>query len=320
MDLTTILDDLIREFGKIPTRLTDIVMAFVPLFMMIEVVYQLGWREKYTDTLSVIKDNLKLYCWVYWVIINYTEIRDAMNSSVIWLANKATGMPTKDVSSLPSAILGNGYNELQKLWDMMTGLSFETIGYFFLWVVGIIILALFAIQIFLAYLEYALVVNIAIIFLPLSIWAKTSDWGNKVYPIMFSQNMKIFTLTVVTNFTVLYLNKVLNVTGFFSAISYIASLAGLVYINYKVPEMVGGMFSGTPATGGANPATVGAVTGAMAGAITGGIAGGAGALQNGINNLKNKMWSNLKSGASNKGNTATDVLTNNTLQLPNSKE
>lgn len=320
MDLTTILDDLIREFGEIPIRLTDVVIAFIPIFMMIEVVYQLGWREKYTNTLSVIKDNLKLYCWVSWVIINYTEIRDAMNSSVIWLANKATGMPTKDVSSLPSAILKNGYVELAKFWDMMTGLSFETIGYFLLWVLGIIILALFSIQIFLAYLEYALVVNIAIIFLPLSIWTKTSDWGNKVYPIIFSQNMKIFTLTVVTNFTVLYLNKVLNVTDFLSGISYVTSLAGLVYINYKVPEMIGGMFSGTPATGGASPATIGAVTGAMAGSLTGAVAGGVGGLQNGINNLKNKMWSNLKSGASNKGNTATDVLTNNTLQLPYNKE
>lgn len=320
MDLTTILDDLIREFGKIPTRLTDVVMAFIPLFMMIEVVYQLGWREKYTDTLSVIKDNLKLYCWVYWVIINYTEIRDAMNSSVIWLANKATGMPTKELSSLPSAILKNGYIELDKLWDMMTGLSFETVGYFLLWVLGIIILALFSIQIFLAYLEYSLVVNIAIIFIPLSLWAKTSDWGNKVYPIMFSQNMKIFTLTVVTNFTILYLNRVLNVTDFLSGISYVASLAGLVYINYKVPEMVGGMFSGTPATGGANPATVGAVAGAMAGGVTGAMAGGAGALQNGINNLKSKMWNNLKSGSSNGGKTATELLTNNVPQLPNNKE
>ena len=42
MDLTTILDELVRELGKIPTRLTDIVIAFIPLFMMIEVVYQLG--------------------------------------------------------------------------------------------------------------------------------------------------------------------------------------------------------------------------------------------------------------------------------------
>lgn len=311
MDLTTILDELVRELGKIPTRLTDVVIAFIPLFMMIEVVYQLGWKEKYTDVLSVIKDNLKLYCWLYFFAINYTEIRDSLNSSMIWLANKATGMSMKDVAGLPSAILGNGYNELQKLWDMMNGISFETIGYFLLWFFGIIILSLFAIQIFLAYLEYALVVNIAIIFLPLSVWAKTSDWGNKVYPIIFSQNIKIFVLTVVTNFTVLYLNKVLEVTGFFSAISYIASLAGLVYINYKVPEMVGGMFSGTPATGGANPVTAGAIAGGIAGAVGGGLGAG-------LKTAGQKVWGAYKNRKSSK--TATETLANNVPQLPSNKE
>lgn len=69
MDLTTILDELVKELGKIPTRLTDVVIAFIPLFMMIEVVYQLGWKEKYTDVLSVIKDNLKLYCWLYFLLL-----------------------------------------------------------------------------------------------------------------------------------------------------------------------------------------------------------------------------------------------------------
>lgn len=308
MDLTTILDELVREFGKIPTRLTDVVMALIPLFMMIEVVYQLGWREKYTDTLSVIKDNLKLYCWVYWVTINYAGIRDAMNSSMIWLANKATGMPTKDIAGLPSAILKNGYMEIDKIWDLMQGISFETLGYFFLWLFGIIILALFAVQIFLAYLEYALIVNIAIIFLPFSIWEKTSEWGNKVYPIIFSQNIKIFTLTVVTNFTVLYLNKVLEVSDFLGGISYVVSLAGLVYINYKVPEMVGGMFSGTPATGGANPATVGAIAGGVAGAVGGKIGAG-------LKSAGRMAWGAYKNRKST--STVTEALGNSVPQLPN---
>ena len=269
MDLTIILDDLLGKFRLASGRLEGISLALLTVFLTYEIITEIVFKKNRTP-LTLLLDNTVKYCFLYFSIINYQEVNQKLNETFIWLAGKASGSNGMDPTSMPSMIIKVGGLELRKLILNMDVFELQTYVNIFFYILGTIVLVFLALQIFITFLEYTVVTSLIIIFIPLNAFSFTKEWGSKVWSTLFSQNVKIFVLTFLTNFIMVYLNEPMGEPNFENAITYIAGLLGLVFLASKTHDVVASIFSGTPSLGGVTPKDVGnaaatGVRGAMAG-------------------------------------------------------
>ncbi len=250
MDLTIILDDLINKFRLASGRLTDISLGLLTIFIAYEIVTEIAIKRN-RKPIMLIFDNIVKYGFLYWFIIDYENLTQKLNESFIWLAGKAAGTSGIDPQSMPSNIILTGYFELKKL--PIKALEPSTYINLFLFGLGIIVIVYLALQIFITFLEYTVVTSLIIIFIPLNAFALTKEWGSKVWSTLFSQNVKIFVLTFLTNFIVMYLDEPMSENSVKGAIIYISGLLGLGFLTSKTHEVVAGIFSGTPSLGAPTP-------------------------------------------------------------------
>lgn len=270
MDLSTVLDDLIIKFSNVPTRLKWTALGLCTTFIMWEIIYQIVFQNN-RKPLGLLMDNIKRYIITYFFILNYETIITKINETFIYFAVKGAGGGNQNITGLPSKIIKKGISETNKILEEMSYVDPKTWVYGFIWLVGILIILYLALQIFLAFLEYSAIMAILIIIIPFSLFSVTKEWGTKVYSIIFSQNIKIFMITFLSYFLLEYLNTTINAEDNFSVISYIGGIAGLSFVLSKASELVGGIFTGTPALGGVS----GSEFKGMAGSAVGGAIGGA---------------------------------------------
>lgn len=325
MDLTTILNELMNKFSLATERLEPIALGILTLMFGLEFVVAIAWRQEDSDPVKILRNKFALWAVLYMMIFMYRRLLVKINESFIWLAGKASGVEMKHPSSMPSAIIENGLEELSKLaspFDILDGSSWLGL---LVYVVGMVIVCYLALEIFIAYLEYALLTSLVIIFIPFNMFEKTRFMGERVFSLVISQNIKIFLLTFLVSFITKYLNEPLKTADVEGGIIYLSGLAGLAFLASKTAGLSTSIIQGTPqlssgldvksfAMGAmaysmgagsiARQAGMGASTGAtdggisgygkggyagsVAGSIYGGIAGGISGAIKGAKNLKNK--------------------------------
>ncbi len=255
MDLTIILDDLINKFRLASGRLTDISLGLLTIFIAYEIVTELAIKRN-KKPIMLIFDNIVKYGFLYWFIIDYQNLTQKLNESFIWLAGKAAGTSGVDPKSMPSDIIWKGLSELQNL--SFKALEPKTYINVLLFIIGALVIIYLALQIFITFLEYTVVTSLIIVFIPLNAFALTKEWGSKVWSALFSQNVKIFVLTFLTNFIMVYLNEPMSDPSVEGALMYISGLLGLGFLASKTHEVVASIFTGTPSLGAPAPMQVAA--------------------------------------------------------------
>ncbi|MGL5204534.1 type IV secretion system protein [Cetobacterium sp.] len=288
MDLTIILDDLMKKFALATERLEPIALGILTLMFGFELLVAIAWRQEDSDPVKILRNKFGMWGGLYLMIFMYRRLLVKINESFIWLASKASGYNEVQPSSMPSIIIKNGLSDLGKLLDSFSPL--ESVSWLKLgcYILGIIIICYLALEIFIVYLEYSLVTSLIIIFIPFCMFEKTRFMGEKVFSLVISQNIKIFILTFLVTFVTKYLAQPFNGTEPVEVIPYIAGLAGLAFLVSKTAGLSASIIQGTPQLSSGldvKSFTAGAIAGAVgAGSIAkqAGIGASAGASQGGI--------------------------------------
>ena len=210
MNLSIILNDLMMKFSLATERLEPIALGILTLMFGLEFVVAIAWRQEDSDPVKILRNKFALWAVLYMMIFMYRRLLVKINESFIWLAGKASGVEMKHPSSMPSAIIENGLEELSKLaspFDILDGSSWLGL---LVYVVGMVIVCYLALEIFIAYLEYALLTSLVIIFIPFNMFEKTRFMVERVFSLVISQNIKIFLLTFLVSFITKYLNEPLK--------------------------------------------------------------------------------------------------------------
>ncbi|ERT66845.1 putative P-type conjugative transfer protein TrbL [Cetobacterium somerae ATCC BAA-474] len=290
MDLTTILNELMNKFSLATERLEPIALGILTLMFGFELLVAIAWRQEESDPVKILRNKFGMWAGLYTMIFMYRRLLVKINESFIWLAGKASGVEIKNPSGMPSAIIGNGFLELEKLRKNIQFSDMSSWLFLVLLIFGIVIVCYLALEIFIVYLEYSLITSLVIIFIPFCMFEKTRFMGERVFSLVISQNIKIFLLTFLISFITKYLNEPLVENTLGGGLMYIAGLAGLAFLASKTSGLSASIIQGTPQlssgldvksfTAGAIAGAVGAGTivkqagiGASAGASQGGISG-----------------------------------------------
>jgi P-type conjugative transfer protein TrbL len=253
MDLTTVMSELELNFIAISKNLRPTALILLVSLLTIEILWSLVKRKPEDEPMNIVFWKLVTYFWLFFAIQNYQEITKQINDTFLQFVDIALGGTVQAVG--PSAIIEDGLSQLQKIWDLVKGFSPKTYLNIIIWAFGAIVLVFMALMIFLAYLEYYLLVNLAIILIPFKMLKFTSFMGDKVFNLIISQNIKIMIVTLIGKFVLQTMTKPLVGTGILingakevtptNAISYVAVLAGMMFLLTKASSMANSFTSGS---------------------------------------------------------------------------
>ena len=250
MDLTTVLNGLMLDFIAISENLKPTALILLVSLLTIEILWSLVKRKPEDEPINIIFWKLVTYFWLFFAIQNYQEITKQINDTFLQFVNIALG-GTGIEKVGPTALIEDGLMQLKKILDLVEGLSPSTYANLIIWAFGAIVLVFMALMIFLAYLEYFLLVNLAIILIPFKMLKFTSFMGDKVFNLIISQNIKIMIITLIGKFVLQMMGKPLvgtgkgNLVGYADSIGYVAVLAGMMFLLTKASSMANSFTSGS---------------------------------------------------------------------------
>ena len=88
--------------------------------------------------------------------------------------------------------------------------------------------------------------GLGVLFIPFIIFSKTRWMGEKVWSIIFTQNLRLFFIIVLYNFFAKYLDKTMVLESFEEILVYIGGLAGIAFMVIKAPQIASGIATGVP--------------------------------------------------------------------------
>ena len=250
MDLTAVLNGLKANFIAISENLRPTALILLVSLLTIEMLWSLIKRKPEDEPINIIFWKLVTYFWLFFAIQNYQEITKQINDTFLQFVNIALGGTALQEIG-PAEIITDGLKELDKILGLIKGMSPSTYAYLIIWMFGAIVVVFMALMIFLAYLEYYLLVNLAIILIPFKMLKFTSFMGDKVFNLIISQNIKIMIITLIGKFTLETMARPLvgtgkgNLVSYADSIGYIAVLAGMMFLLTKASSMANSFTSGS---------------------------------------------------------------------------
>ena len=225
---------------------------------------------------DVIFERLVRWGFLKFIILNWLELIAIFKKFAVVVAKYASGAGQVLVSPEKTWIVYG--TPILNTWE---DLNWMNIGYILVCLVGTIIVAMLVVDLFMAELEFYVLVGFSVILLPFMAWKKTEGVGGKVMGVVGSQVTRLmfmyFFLTIGTNLlpnTGPFSFKALDSLTLFA--KYIAILYVLKIFVSKAPAFASAMMSGGTAMSGRDinsPAmnlasqTVGTALGVVSGAV-----------------------------------------------------
>lgn len=279
--LTTTLTNFINAFSGGHDRLMPIVNGLLGTLVGIEIVlvglwWSLGGNE---HVVTLFKKILFIGFWI-WITVQFPTIAKAFVDSLIRAGLVAGGRPG-DLQILldPSRIAGYGLNASEALAKALDGVGWD-IGDAIIFGLSYLILmgAFFAIaiQVFLAVLEYYLLLAVVGVLMPFGVLPQTKFLAEKAIAAIVSSGVKLmvlaFLLSVVepTLSGIHFSGPEIKLNELFAVILTTGAIA---FLAWNAPGMAAGLLAGSPslsAAGAAQGATAGAM---LASGVVGGLVG-----------------------------------------------
>jgi type IV secretion system protein TrbL len=275
--LTTTLTQFISVFQSGYGRLQPAVNGLLAALAAIEIVllgfwWALGGGENLTN---VIKKFLFLGFWL-WFTTSFQSNASAFVHSLVKAGLTAGGNPGAEALLLdPSAIAGMGLQATAPLAESLQGMTYHLGDVFVFGLSYLVIMLSFvimAIQVFLAVLEYYMLVTLVAILVPFGIFAPTKFLAEKAIGAVVGAGIKLMVLALLMGVLQPLLSKV-HFSGTEVKLNelwtVLATCLTYAYLTWHVPAGIAGALAGSPSLSAA--AVAQNATAAMMGA-----AGGAG--------------------------------------------
>lgn len=252
--LTQTLDHFINAFGYGWSNLLPSINWLIGSLLAIEIVLLgLWWALSGGEQiLSVIKRILFLGLWM-WIVLSFPDLADAFVKSLVKAGRIAGGGVDSGPSLFdPSNILEYGLKVTGPLIFQIGGVSITKIFFGFVYVlsyVGIMLAYIvMAWQVFMAVLEYYLIVAVVGVLLPFGFLKQTRFLAEKAIGAVISAGVKLMVLA----FILAVIDPILAGLSFSSDItlkemwSVLLVSGGIAFLTWNAPNVASGLLSGSP--------------------------------------------------------------------------
>lgn len=245
MDLNILLNIFEVAFKKATLNLTPIAIGLLTTFVAFQLVFTL-WKKPTSMPFADIFDILVKYWIFYSFIVNYTELATKVKDTFIFFGMKGAGASGK-VQFNPNYLFVKGYDILDLIYEKFSATSpVATLGYAFLWLLGLIIVAFLALNVFVLLLEFMALAYLSVILVPFLIFEKTEFIGAKVFQVLVSQSVQLMVIVFLIELTFGQLDKTVVIDSVFAAATTLLGIFGLTYLSWKAPGLAGGILNGAP--------------------------------------------------------------------------
>lgn len=245
MDLNILLNIFEVAFKKATLNLTPIAIGLLSTFVAFQIVFTL-WKKPTSMPFADIFDVLVKYWIFYSFIVNYTELAGKVKDTFIFFGMKGAGAPG-NAKFDPNYLFSRGFDILDLIFNQFSISSpLVTLGYAVLWVLGLIIVAFLALNVFVLLLEFMALAYLSVILVPFLIFEKTEFIGAKVFQVLVSQSVQLMVIVFLIELTFGQLDKTVNIDSVFTAATTILGLLGLTFLSWKAPGLAGGILNGAP--------------------------------------------------------------------------
>ncbi|WP_289103654.1 type IV secretion system protein [uncultured Fusobacterium sp.] len=245
MDLNILLNIFEVAFKKATLNLTPIALGLLSTFVAFQIVFML-WKKPTSMPFADIFDILVKYWIFYSFIVNYTELVGKVKDTFIFFGMKgagASGSPSFD----PGYLFNRGFNILELIYEKFSVTNpVATLGYAFLWLLGLIIIAFLALNVFVLLLEFMALAHLSVILVPFLIFEKTEFIGAKVFQVLVSQSVQLMVIVFLIELTFGQLDKTVDIKNVYTAATTILGVFGLTYLSWKAPGLASGILNGAP--------------------------------------------------------------------------
>jgi type IV secretion system protein TrbL len=279
--LTTTLTHFISAFSGAHDRLLPVINGLLASLLAIEIVliglwWALGGNEQ---IVSLFKKILFIGFWI-WITTSFPTLAKAFVDSLIRAGLLAGGRPG-DLQLLldPSRIAGYGLDATEPLSKALDGVGWDVADAIIFGLSYLVIMASFlamAIQVFLAVLEYYLLLAVVGILMPFGILPQTKFLAEKAIGAIVSSGIKLMVLAfvmAVAEPTLAGIHFAGPEIKFNELFAVILTCGAIAFLSWNAPGLAAGLLAGSPslsAAGAAQGATAGAM---LASGVVGGMVG-----------------------------------------------
>ncbi len=283
--LTLTLRNFIAAFAGGAARIAGPANKLMALLIVIEVILiGFWWALDGGERLSAIFKKLLYLCFWIWVVREFPTLSKAFVDSLVSAGQLAAGGNT-DASLLldPSRIAGYGIDATEPLAKKLEELHAVDLsdilifGAAYLAIVTCFVIM--AVQVFLAVIEYYLIVALVGILLPFGVVPSTRFLAEKAIGAVVAAGIKLMVLSFILASVEPVLQSSVKFSGDDISMNQVFAMfmtvCAVMLLTWKAPQLASGLLSGHPNLG-AGDAT--APVAAAAGAVVGMATGGAGML------------------------------------------
>lgn len=254
--ITTIFKELSTDFSGSISLLKPVAYHMLGWFFMYELCSSLLLAKAGTNPLTILKDKIKVWAFLYIIIYYFHSFIDLFNSMFQHFLKTATGKTPVPIENLPYDTLYAAFNSLAKMTEKVSILKPSTYLIFAGVLVGLFIFARIALAIGMIIIEYMAITSLVIILIPFMMFEKLRFVGEKVVGTIINLNMKLFLIQYLMSFFMDFLtegvfteniNKIENET---SALFYwLAAMGMLALVTLRGNELAQTLVSGVTSFG-----------------------------------------------------------------------
>lgn len=245
MNLNSLLEIFEAAFKKATINLTPVAIGLLSTFVAFQIVFTL-WKKPTSIPFADLLDIFIKYWIFYSFIANYTELVTKVKDTFIYFGMKGAGASGK-ASFDPGYLFNRGFKILDLIYEQISVTKpIATLGYAFLWILGLIIIAFLALNIFVLLLEFMALAHLSVILVPFLMFEKTEFIGAKVFQVLVSQSVQLMVIVFLIELTFGQLDKTVLIDSVYSASTTILGILGLTYLSWKAPGLASGILNGAP--------------------------------------------------------------------------
>ena len=244
------ISSLLAEFGNIflnaQHNLVPFALALLYYLTAFQIIYALSTKINEIPFVTVFHIILMASVWKI-LILYYGKITNILYATCMEIGLKGAGFSSNNLKFNPQLLFTKGYAIVERFGSRFRVLRSSTYGFGLAWFIGILIVMILSLNVFIFLLEYLALMSLGIVLVPFLVCEKTNFIGTKIFQIFVSQAIRLTTYTFLVSITFKILDKKLEqISDVQSAFNTVLGLAGLTFLSWRTPDLVGGILNGTP--------------------------------------------------------------------------
>ncbi len=243
--LNGLLGDFIHIFNRASFNLIPIAVGFLYWTTAFQIIIRC--LKNITDLpFFILLKSILAYFGYKYVIENWNQIMLVLRDTVIKIGEKGAGVSYNTFEINPDKIFIKGFKIIEPLASKFEILKGGTYGYGIAWLIGVLLVLFLTLNLFIFYLEFLAVTSISVVFIPFLAFEKTDFLGTKVFSAVTSQLIRLLFYSFLMSICLDHLTEALKINNTQEAFSLILRIAGIAWLTWKVPELIGALLNGTP--------------------------------------------------------------------------